>query len=117
MSTLRCCPSSISSAYHSINHHPHGALKDGFGESVMASNMPKPCKFPSLDSCSKRFLWTYKEDDLALCPVVDLVLQVGDMEILPALGFESLDPFFFPESASRVHVSQPQRRREVTRDL
>ena len=54
--------------------------------------MPKPCKFPSLDSCSKRFLWTYKEDDLALCPVVDLVLQVGDAEKFPhALDFKRLD--------------------------
>ena len=48
--------------------------------------MPEPCKFPSLDSCQKRFLWTHKEADVA-------------------------------QSASRVHVSQPQRTMEVTRDL
>ena len=27
-----------------------GALKDGFGESVVACDMPEPCKFPSLVS-------------------------------------------------------------------
>ena len=61
----------------------------------MACDMPEPCKFPSLDSCQKRFLWAHKEVDLTPQTVVGFVLQVGDMEILPALGFESLDPFFF----------------------
>ena len=52
-------------------------------------DMPKPCKFLSLDSCQKRFLLTYKEADLASHPVVSLVLQVGDAEkILQALGIE-----------------------------
>ena len=27
------------------------ALKNGFGESVVARDMSEPCKFPSLDSC------------------------------------------------------------------
>ena len=27
-----------------------GALKDGFGESVVACDMPEPCKFPSFRS-------------------------------------------------------------------
>ena len=49
-----------------------GSLKDGFGQASVACDMPKPCKFPSLDSCQKRFLWTYKEVDLAPHPVVDL---------------------------------------------
>ena len=72
-----------------------GALEDGFGEAVLVCHMPKPCKFPSLDSCQKRFPWTHKEVDLALHPVVGLVLQVGDMEKCPhAPGFESWDPFF-----------------------
>ena len=58
--------------------------------------MPEPCTFPTLDSCQKRFLWTHKEVDLAPHPIVGLVLQVGDAEKFPdALGFESLDPFFF----------------------
>ena len=35
----------------------HGALKDGFGEAVVTSDMPKPLKFPYLDRCQKRFLW------------------------------------------------------------
>ena len=73
----------------------------------MACDMPEPCKFPSLDSCQKRFLWTHNEVDLAPHLVVGLVLQVGDMEkFLHALGLESLDLYFFPESLSRVHVSQ-----------
>ena len=56
--------------------------------------MPKPRKFPSLDSCQKRFLWTHKEVDLAPHPVVGLVLQVGDAEKFPqALSFEGLIPF------------------------
>ena len=28
-----------------------GALKDGFGEGVVACDMPELCQFPSLDSC------------------------------------------------------------------
>ena len=49
-----------------------GALKDGFGEAVVACDMPEPCKFSSLDSCWKRFLWTHKEVELASHPVVGL---------------------------------------------
>ena len=82
-----------------------GALKDGFGDAVVACDISEPCKCPSLDSRQTRFLWTYKEVDLAPYPVVNLVLQVEDAEkFLLALGFESLDPFF--QSASWVHVSQ-----------
>ena len=72
-------------------------LKDGFGEAVVACDMPKPCKFPSLDSCQKRFLWTHKELYLGPHPVGGLVLQVRDADKFPqALGFESLGLFFFP---------------------
>ena len=46
-----------------------GALKDDFGEAVVACDMPKPCKFSSLDSYQKRFLWTHKEVDFAPHPV------------------------------------------------
>ena len=82
----------------------------------MACDMPEPYKFPPLDICQKRFLWTHKEVDLAPHPVVGLVLQAGDAEKFPrALGFEALDRF--SKSASRTDVSQPQRRMEVTRDL
>ena len=89
MSAFRCCPSSMASPTL------QGALKDGFGEAVVACDMPKPCKFSSLDSCQKSFLWTHKELDLARHPVVGLVLQVGDTEKFPhARGFEHLDPFF-----------------------
>ena len=39
-------------------------------------------------------MWTQKEADLALHPVVGLVLQEGDTEKLPhALGFKNPDPF------------------------
>ena len=56
--------------------------------------MPKPCKFPSLDSCQKGFLWTRKEADLAPHPVVGLVLRAGGEEKFhKAFGFEGLDPF------------------------
>ena len=50
------------------------ALEDGFGKAVVACDMPGQCKFSSLDSCRKRFLWTDKGVDLAPRPVVGLVL-------------------------------------------
>ena len=72
-----------------------GALKDGFGEAVVACDMPETGKFPSLDSCQEKFLWTHKEVDLAPHPVVGLMFQAGDTERFPrAPGFESLDLFF-----------------------
>ena len=45
-----------------------GALKDHFGEAVVACDMPETCEFPSLDSCQKRFLWTHNRVDLAPHP-------------------------------------------------
>ena len=58
----------------------------------MACDMPEPCRFPSLESCQKRFVWTHKEIDLAPLPVVGLELQVGDSEKFPqALGFQATD--------------------------
>ena len=94
MSPLWCCPSSISSADHGVaTLQDH--LKDGFKEAVVAFNMPEPRKFPSLDSCQKKFLWTHKEADVAPHPVVGLALRLGDMllKFPRAFGFESLDPF------------------------
>ena len=38
-----------------------GALQDLFGEAVVACDMPQPCKFPSPDSCQKRFMWTARK--------------------------------------------------------
>ena len=65
---------------------------DGFGEAVVACDMPEPRQFPSLDSCQKRCLWTHQEVDLSPHPVVGLVIQVGDAENFShALGFERLD--------------------------
>ena len=43
----------------------------------MACDMPEPCKFPCLDSCQKRFLWTHKEVDLAPHPVVGPTVDPG----------------------------------------
>ena len=65
MSSVRCCPSSISSDDHGIAH-PLRCPEGGFGEAVVACDMSEQCKFPSLDSRQKRFLWTGKEVDLAL---------------------------------------------------
>ena len=39
-----------------------GALKDCFGEAVVARDMPEPCKFPSLESCQKKFCLLYTSD-------------------------------------------------------
>ena len=73
----------------------------------MACAMSEPCKFLYPDSCQKRFVWTHKEVDLALHPVVDLALQVGDVgKFSQAHGFESLD-LSLSNSASMIHVSQP----------
>ena len=73
---------------------PSSVQKDSLGEAVVACDLSEQCKFPSLDSCQKRSLWTHKEVDLTPYPVVGLVVQVGDAEKLPrALGFEGVDPF------------------------
>ena len=61
----------------------------------MTRNMPEPCKFPSLDSCQTRFLWTDKEVDLALHPVVGLVLQIGDAEKFSRARWCQKPGFFF----------------------
>ena len=74
--------------------HLQCALKGGSGQAVVACDMPEqPCKFSSLDSCQMRFLWTHEDVDLALRPVVSLVVQIEYAErFLPALGFKSLAP-------------------------
>ena len=82
MSTLWFCSSGIFSA-DAASPTLQGALKDGFGEAVGACDMPEPCKFPSLHSCQKRFLWTHKGVDLAPHPVVGLVFQGGDTGKFP----------------------------------
>ena len=53
-----------------------GVLKDGFGE---ACDMPELSKFPSLDSCQTKFLWTHNEVALAgnLTINLDLALRFG----------------------------------------
>ena len=75
----------------------------------MACDMPKTCRFSSLDRCQWSFLCSHKGDNLAPLEVVGLVVQIGDAEKFPqAFGFESLG-LFFSGSASMVHVFQPWR--------
>ena len=57
MSIVFRCPSSTYSADRGIDPLPLSrALKDGFGEAVLARDMPEPCEFPSLDRCQKTLL-------------------------------------------------------------
>ena len=108
MSTLCCCPASIP-LLTMASPTLQGALKDGSGEAVVAHDMPEPYKFPYLDSCQKRFLWTHKEVDLAPHPVIGLVLQVGAAEKFPhARGFKSLDPFFHSLPIFQSGTQQPR---------
>ena len=72
-------------------------------DTVVECDMPEPRKFPSLDSCQKRFLWTHKEFGLAPHPVVGLVLQVGNVEVFSGTWFRKPGPFF-SESAVRFSV-------------
>ena len=59
-----------------------------------------------LDGCQKRFLWTHKEVDPALHPVLGLLLEVGDAEKFPlALSFESLDSFLQSQQAGSMFDS------------
>ena len=74
----------------------------GFGETVVVCDMSEPCKFPSLDSCQKRFLWVCKEVDLPQQPAIGLVLKVGEAEMLSqALNLECLRSFFLSVSKQR----------------
>ena len=80
--------------------------------SPVTCDMPKPCEFPSADSCQKRFLLANKEVDHVPhpCAAVGLVLQVEDGEKFPqAPDLESLDPF--------LRVSNYQGPRLLTPDL
>ena len=47
--------------------------------------MSESCKFPSLDSCQKRFLWTHKEAAVAPHPVgegdTDTQSQAGKLRV------------------------------------
>ena len=91
ISNLWCCPSSISPPDHCVAHPPNG-----FGEPVGACDRLEPCKFPSIDRCQRKFLWTQKDVDLALQPILDLVLQVREAKnFSQTLGLENLDLFFF----------------------
>ena len=85
----------------------HGALKNDFGEAVVACDMPEPCKCPSFDSCQKRFLWPHKEVDLAIHAVVSLVLKVENTERFPhALGFLKSGSFFQSQQVESMFHSR-----------
>ena len=78
-----------------------GALKKGFGGAVLACDMPEPCKFPSLYSCQKRFLWTHKEVDLAPQPSGwSYAPSRRWVEIPQMLDFNSLGLYFSQQTGS-----------------
>ena len=87
--------------------HPlQGALKDDFGEAVVACDMPEPCKFPSLDSCQKRSRGpTMKLSSLCIQSFV-LCSKRRCRDVFSGAWFRKPGSFF-SESASRVHASQP----------
>ena len=90
-------------------HRPpsQGALKDGFGEAVVACNMPEPCEFPYLDSCQKNFLWVRKEVGFAQHPVVGLVLQVERYgEVSSGTWFLKSGSFSQSQQAESIFLSQ-----------
>ena len=69
--------------------------------------MPAPCTFPSLATCQKRFLWPYKEADLAPHTGVGLLLQVADAEkFAQAFGLGSLDSSLGVGKQGSIYVSQ-----------
>ena len=72
-----------------------GALKDSFGETVVACDMAKPCQFPCLDSCQKSFMWTHKKVHLAPHPLIGLVLHVRGADV--CLGTWSQKPGSFTQ--------------------
>ena len=54
-----------------------GALKDSFGEAVVACDRPKPCKFLSLDSCQRN----HKEVDPAPHPESLVLLLIFTRQV------------------------------------
>ena len=74
-------------------------------ETVVVCDMPEPCEYLSPDSCPRRFLWDLEKVDLALRPVVGLLLQVGNAEKFPLLR----------EVCSRWSKNPNRRRLETSR--
>ena len=75
--------------------HPSSKVPWGMGlEKILACDIPESNKFPALDSCHKRFLWTHKAVDLTPHPVVGLVFQVGDTKVSSCTWFCNLNSFF-----------------------
>ena len=56
------------------------------GEAVMACDMPEPWKFPSLDSCQKRFLWNHRQIlfSLAIAAIDEAILMQTFTEQVPS---------------------------------
>ena len=79
-----------------------GSLKDGLGEAITACDMSEPCKFSSLDSCQKRFLWTLKEADSARHRVIGFMLHAKCPHVL---DLESWDPFLQSQLAGSMFYS------------
>ena len=72
---FRWCPSSLNFLCRpQASSALQSALKDDFGEDVVACDMRTPCEFPSLDSRQKMFLWSHKEVDFVPHAVVGCVL-------------------------------------------
>ena len=84
---------SISSADHSVIQ-TQGALEEGVREVLVVYDKPIPCKFPSLDSCQKRFMWAPKAVDAAPHQVTGLVLHVEDVEKFFKAHFWKPSSFF-----------------------
>ena len=80
---------------------------DGFGEAVVACDMPKPRKFTSLDRRKKRLLWAHKEVDLDPHPVTGLVLQAGNEKFPHTLGLKM--PGSFSQSQQAGSMSHSHR--------
>ena len=109
MSILWCCPSSISLLTTASPTLP-GSPKNGFGEAVLVCDMLKPCKF---------FSWQLQEE----VPVDQQgswsCSAPSHWSCVPSrrCGEVSSGTWFQNSaSASKVYVSQPERRRKVTRD-
>ena len=116
MSTLWHYPSRTSPADQGVAHPPRcmeGWLWSGWlSWCVTCSNH---MSFRLL-AVAKRFLWTHKEVDLAPHAIRSLVLQVGDKDKFSTYTWFTEPASCLLDSASRVHVSQSQRRMEMTKD-
>ena len=82
-----------------------GALKDGLGEAVVVCDMPEPCKFPSLDSRQRGFLWTHEEADFTPLFLIEAFVTSSSKNCLEELHFQAkkvhLETFASHEKCSK----------------